>query len=80
MLELLVSQELPKEDVTVEKFLEHWPQIAKCFLDEEIDQGMYKIMLGLQRTDKFSCNKIRSLFCLFITCFGFCMKVLVNIL
>lgn len=39
VLELLVSQELPKEDVTVEKFLEHWPQIAKCFLDEEIDQG-----------------------------------------
>lgn len=59
MLELLVSQELPKEDVTVEKFLEHWPQIAKCFLDEEIDQGMYKIMLGLQRTDKFSMLRVK---------------------
>ena len=59
MLELLVSQELPKEDVTVEKFLEHWPQIAKCFLDEETDQGMYKIMLGLQRTDKFSMLRVK---------------------
>ena len=52
-LELLVSQELPEEDVSVKKFLEHWPQITKCFVDEEIDQGMYKIMLDLQRTDKF---------------------------
>lgn len=58
MLELLVSQELPKEDVTVEKFLKRWPQIAKCFLDEEIDQGMYKIMLGLQRTDKFGMLRV----------------------
>lgn len=58
MLELLVSQELPKEDVTVEKFLERWPQIAKCFLDEEIDQGMYKVMLGLQRTDKFGMLRV----------------------
>lgn len=58
MLELLVSQELQKEDVTVEKFLERWPQIAKCFLDEEIDQGMYKIMLGLQRTDKFGMLRV----------------------
>lgn len=58
MQELLVSQELPKEDVTVEKFLERWPQIAKCFLDEEIDQGMYKIMLGLQRTDKFGMLRV----------------------
>ena len=48
-LELLVSQ----EDVNVEKFLERWPQIAKCFVDKEIDQGTYKIMLDLQRTDKF---------------------------
>ena len=52
-LELLVSQELPEEDVSVEKFLERWPQIAKCFVEEEIDQGMYNIMLDLQRTDKF---------------------------
>ena len=49
----IFSKELPDQDVSVEKFLGRWPQIAKYFVDEETDQGTYKIMLGLQRTDKF---------------------------
>ena len=45
-MELHISAELP-EDVSVEKFLERWPQIAKCFINDEVDQGTCKIMLGL---------------------------------
>ena len=46
-LESLISAALPGEDVSVEKFLEGWPQIAKCFINDKIDQGTCKIMLGL---------------------------------
>ena len=46
-LELHISAELPEEVVSVDKFLERWPKIAKCFTEDEMGQGRYKIMLGM---------------------------------